>query len=79
MPRFGDDHLLWLLESHFAEIEDSGGYGDRPKKKIAGLIEESKRNFIEQVGYFVLFYFLSRSLPKIFRICTSSNLRTSTL
>ena len=45
---FGNDNLLWLLESYMTE-DESIVEKNTPDKKIAKLINESKRSFIDGV------------------------------
>ena len=46
---FGNDNLLWLLESHFSECEESEEAKTPKKDKLAGLVEESKKNHVDEV------------------------------
>lgn len=48
VPMFGNDNLLWLLESYMTE-DESIVEKNTPDKKIAKLINESKRSFIDGV------------------------------
>ncbi|KAI6218039.1 C2H2-type domain-containing protein [Aphelenchoides fujianensis] len=64
VPMFGNDHFVWLLESHIDETEegalkeldeaehkqaDEAGGGDGKKFCLKRLIEESKKNTVEGV------------------------------
>ena len=46
---FGNDNLLWQLESHLDVIEEQEKTPVQGKKKIASLIKTSQENTIEGV------------------------------
>ena len=55
VPMFGNDHLLWMLESMLEENEGASDAEERSKrekeqhKKFEAIIEESKKNTVEGV------------------------------
>jgi len=53
VPQFGNDHLLWMLESLLEESEGASDAEERSKreqeKKIQVIIEESKKNTVDGV------------------------------
>ena len=56
VPMFGNDHLLWLLESYLEEQEKGTDEAeDVPGKGIKILIDESKGAFVEGVSHFTNF------------------------